>query len=94
MGSVNAIICENDRSRTRGVAQPNVSSITVLQKILIDNYDKTKEQFDNLPTDEARQAFVNIFDDFTEEEFKQGAWRVQMLLNMIDTENEAKQICD
>ena len=38
-----------------------------------------------------KQAFLGIFEDFSEEEFEMGDWRVEMVLDLLDDESLARE---
>ena len=57
-------------------------------------YAQTKAAYNALPTAEAKAKFIRIFEDLTEAEFFMGAWRLEMVLDLIDDENLAKEILE
>ena len=54
-------------------------------------YEQAKVAYNALPTDEARANFLAIFEDFSETDFLMGAWRTEMVLDLIDDENIARE---
>ena len=65
-----------------------------LKLMLVENYSDAKQAFDQLPTAEAKQQFLSIFEDFSEADFQMGSWRVEMVLELIDDETVASEALD
>ena len=65
-----------------------------LKDILVNDYDKAKQAYNALPTSEDKQKFIGIFEDMTEADFLMGAWRIEMVLDLIDDEQLAREKLD
>ena len=62
-----------------------------LKTMLLENYSLVKQAYDQLATKDEKSKFMSIFDDFTEDEFQMGDWRVEMMLELIDDEADAAE---
>ena len=58
--------------------------------MLVTGYDQAKAAYNSLPTAEDKAKFIGIFEDFSEAEFLMGAWRTEMVLDLIEDEEEAR----
>ena len=79
------------QNRKRGFEE---SSSDRLKSLLVEHYSQAKQAYDQLPCEEDKNLFLNVFDDFSEAEFNMGAWRVEMVLDLIDDEAESQQKLD
>ena len=62
-----------------------------LKDILVNDYEKAKSAYNALPTSEDKQKFISIFEDMTEADFLMGAWRTEMVLDLLDDEQLARE---
>ena len=62
-----------------------------LKEMLVNGYDQAKVAYNALPTSEAKASFLDIFEDFTEADFLMGAWRTEMILDLIDDDCIARE---
>ena len=73
MGNTNL----NIRRRQRG----NGDAQQELKRILCEEYETVKDAYQQLPSQEAKDSFLNLFkDQMDESEFFQGPWRVEMAI--------------
>ena len=59
--------------------------------MLVEDYDATLKAYEQLPSAEAKAAFLAIFDCFEEDELYMGPIRIEMALNDLVEEDEASQ---
>ena len=69
---------------SRGGAAQDMSASAQLSKLLIENYAQVKQAYLELPTAEDKSCFINVFEDFSEEEFLLGALRTNMMLTELE----------
>ena len=59
--------------------------------MLVDDYDATLRAYEQLPSAEAKEAFLALFDYFEEDELYMGPVRIEMALNELIDDDEASQ---
>ena len=59
--------------------------------MLVEDYDATLRAYEQLPTAEAKAAFLALFDYFEEDELYMGPLRIEMALNELVDNEEASQ---
>ena len=81
------------RKAVRGQSDENtqVNATDRLKEMLVTGYDQAKAAYNALPTGEDKAKFISVFEDFTEADFFMGAWRTEMVLDLIDDEEEAHE---
>ena len=91
MGSRLVIEFRGSRKANRGQSDGNLEGDATdrLKELLVTGYDQAKVAYNALPTSEDKAKFIGIFEDFTEADFFMGAWRTEMILDLIDDEEEA-----
>ena len=59
--------------------------------MLVEDYDATVRAYEQLPSAEAKEAFLALFDYFEEDELYMGPIRIEMALNDLVDDDEASQ---
>ena len=89
MGARVVIEFRGGRRAQRGLSSDENSEFNAtdrLKDMLVNNYEKAKIAYNSLPNSEDKQKFISVFndEDMTEADFLMGAWRVEMVLSLLE----------
>ena len=82
----------NQNGLTRGDSlRAETEAINKLTTLLVEDYAKTRAAYMGLPTAEAKQALLAVF-DLSEDELLMGPWKMEMVLALIDEEEAQEKL--
>ena len=68
-----------------------VDALEQLRRIILNDYENVKAAYNALPSQEAKEQFLSIFENFGEEDLMMGKFSVNMQLELIDGDEEAQE---